>query len=193
MNFIEKLEFFAKYIGGFITIYGLIKGYIEYRNAQKWKRLEFLAQEMKDFFSNPCTQRMMKVLDYRNGELFVLPTESDDLKKISFDQDILLSGFSIGKTVNELTAEDRILRAIIDGFLDNLCNYNRYIETGLITKDDLWHYLKYWLNILGNPESGKRSKTVMKQIWAYIDHFNYTDVRDLIQKFGMNPEFIPDT
>lgn len=39
-------------------------GLFQYRKAQRWKRAEFLANEMKDFLANPRVEKALLLIDW---------------------------------------------------------------------------------------------------------------------------------
>lgn len=190
---LKIIEFSLKVIGIPIAIWSFIRAVLEFRNAQRWKKAEFLAKEAKEFFADKNVTRALTILDYRENDLPVFNAEIPGITHIHFNQEILLKALSIDKNVEEFSAEDRLIRQIVDEFLTKLSYFNRYIDTKLITLEDLKPYLKYWINILGNPNSGKRSRTVMKQLWAFIDYFEYDEVRSLVNRFGFEPDFKPES
>src|SRR5712691_11440775 len=52
-------------MGGLLgTGAALIFGYLQYQKADRWKRAEFLAKEMKDFFGDPDVQNVLLMIDW---------------------------------------------------------------------------------------------------------------------------------
>lgn len=184
-------EFISKSSGFIIAAFGFYKAYIEFRDAQKWKKAEFLAKEAKEFFTDKNVVRALKFLDYREHEIPVLDAEISKYKTIKFNQDILLRAWSVDRPIAEFSQEELIIRNITDDFFTKLSYFNTYLDTKLINLEDLRPYFIYWINILGNSKSGKRSKTVMRQLWIYIDYFEYSSIRELVNKFGFLPNFTP--
>jgi hypothetical protein len=192
MCFEINFDTLSKVVAFSTAVFGLFRAFAEYRNTQRWKKAEFLAKEAKEFFADPNVKRALIILDYRENDIPVYNGElAGQVTSIHFDQGILLKALTVKDVVETMSPEDRLIRQIFDEFLTKLSYFNRYIDTKLITLDDLMPYMRYWMNILGNPDSGKRSRTVMKQIWEFIDFYEYDDVRSLTRKFGFEPVFIP--
>lgn len=57
----------------------LLFGFIQYRRAEKWKRGEFIANEIKEFESNPTVRNALLMIDYgrRNINIFQTPGLAD--------------------------------------------------------------------------------------------------------------------
>lgn len=189
MNYKDYFDWASKLIVFAATAFGLYKAYIEFRNAQRWKKAEFLAKEAKDFFSDLNVTRALKFLDYREHDIVVLGSELPNKGTIHFNQDLLLKSWAVDKPIDQFSPEELLIRNIFDEFLTKLSYFNYYLDTNLITLNDLRPYLGYWVNIIGNPQSGKRSNTVLRQIWKFIEYYEYNAVASLVKKFGYNPDF----
>jgi hypothetical protein len=55
-----------------IAVFVFARGLIEYRNAQKWKRAEWVASEMKEFFQDPYVRNAFMILDWKERRLPLL-------------------------------------------------------------------------------------------------------------------------
>ena len=58
-----------------------------------------------------------------------------------------------------------------------------FVQTGLITIEQLRPYLIYWLNILTGERPAK-SRELVEHFWCYIDFYDFGNVRELCQRFG---------
>lgn len=68
INFNQIIESVIKYGGIAGGLFGFYKSFIEYRNAQKWKKAEFLSKEAKEFFADKNVSRALLFLDYREND-----------------------------------------------------------------------------------------------------------------------------
>ena len=71
------------------------------------------------------------------------------------------------------------IRDYFDELLDRLERFDHYIEAGLVTADDISPYLDYWLDILGNPDSGRKPKEFYESFDAYLTGYDFAGVRRL--------------
>jgi hypothetical protein len=48
-------------------------GLVQYRRAQQWKRAEWVAQEMKQLFSDPIVQAALMMIDWGSRQILLYP------------------------------------------------------------------------------------------------------------------------
>ena len=69
---------FLGVLGGLITF---SVGLWQYHKAQRWKVLEFVASEIKDFSQKPGVSNAMLMLDYENLEIDLFPDEKQSASR----------------------------------------------------------------------------------------------------------------
>ncbi|MCL1821219.1 MAG: hypothetical protein FWG22_00180, partial [Prolixibacteraceae bacterium] len=169
-------------------------GIYQYIKAQKWKKAEFVSKEIKEFYNDFDIKRAFTLLDWNSNELVLKENELDEKKKIHFTDDLIFSSLALNENKgcdlagfnNDLTGfskEEVVIRGIFDSLLGWLIMFNSYIETKLVTAEDLRPYLIYWIQILADADNNRKPEKVRKQIWKYIDA-NYGILREFCGKFG---------
>jgi hypothetical protein len=63
--------------------------------------------------------------------------------------------------------------------------FDNYIETGLISVNDIKPYLIYWIRILADKQNDRKPVEVRNQIWKYIDEYGYDRIRTFCNKFDL--------
>lgn len=188
-NWSGHLEQILKYAGILGGFWGFYKSFIEYRNAQKWKKVEFIAKEAKEFFADKNVSRALIFLDYKENDIPVYENEIDGKKTLRYNNNLLMLSLDPERNITELSQEEALIRRVFDDFLTKLGFFNNYIDTNLIQQRDLVPYLEYWMNVLANPHKSKRNRYLMTRIWLYIDKYSHDDVRKLARKFNLTPNF----
>lgn len=183
---IKDIVEYAGWTGGFVVF---VKSLIEYQNAQKWKKAEFLSKEAKEFFADKNVSRALLFLDYRENDIPVYENEIEGKKVLHYGTELLMNSFDSKKEISSLTTEEKLIRRIFDDFLTKLGFFNHYIDTKLINEENLKPYLGYWLMVLGSSEKSFRNSVLMSRIWEYIDELNQNEVRTLVKRFGYEPDF----
>jgi hypothetical protein len=174
----DKILPFIASIIGFLTF---SKAIIEYMKAQKWKRMEFVANQIKEFNNDIDVKKAMQMLDYTNREVElggVEVTISNQMLESSLFPD------SRGKNGDGFTHDEAHIRDIFDHFFDKLSVFNQYINSGLINLEDVSPYLIYWITILGKKDNERKPIVLIDNIWKYWKAFNYVDMISLMGKFG---------
>lgn len=176
---------FALQIGAFsITFLLFIKGVYEYTKAQQWKKAEFVASEIKAFYSDFDIKRALMMLDWNSNELDLKPNEMEGKQKLHFDDVLITSALHTHKVRPAFSAEEVLIKGVFDTFFDRLIMFDNYIETGLIATKDIKPYLIYWIKILADNQNHRKSNAVRTQIWLYIDEYGFNRVRDFCSRFG---------
>ena len=163
-------------------------GIYQYIKAQKWKKAEFVSKEIKEFYNDFDIKRAFTLLDWNSNELVLKESEIDEKKKMHFTDDLIYSSLSAneekGYDLAGACKEVVVIRSIFDSLFGWLIMFNSYIETKLVTVEDLRPYLIYWVQILADTNCNKKNEKVREQIWKYIDTNGYSILRDFCSKFG---------
>ncbi|WP_199119540.1 hypothetical protein [Pedobacter sp. ASV28] len=163
-----------------------IKAIIEYRKTQKWKKNEFLAKEIKDFFADRDVKKALLILDWHTIDLPLYENEILENKNrtIFFREEIhLVNSLSVSPK-SEFTDEEAGVRKSIDEFLVKLSMFQNYIDNKLITINDLRPYLVYWMKIIGDKDNLIKESKYRQKLWDFIIHFEYYQVVKLLKNFG---------
>jgi hypothetical protein len=161
-------------------------GVYQYSAAQKWKRAEFVASQIKEFESDKDIKNVLLMLDWNSRKIQFSDEECIQVT------DELLSSALVPHTWNNNSSfsdAEALIRDSFDKFLNKLDRFEAFIEAGLVTKEDVQPYLNYWLNILGNAESERKPLIFYKNLWSYIDYYQYSKTQKLLSRYGysINP------
>ncbi len=168
-----------------ISIFTVIKGICEYSKAQKWKKSEFLAKEIKEFNNDSDVQNAFLMLDWNNIDITTSNINVEETKKIYFNDRLFENSLKHHKE-KTFTPEEAVIRLIMDAFLFKLGMFQNYLESKLITANDLKPYIIYWIEIIGDTNNDRKSKIVRLQLWRYINYYRYDSVIKLFKNYGFN-------
>jgi len=197
-----------EWVSSAVTVLVLLGGLFQYWRAQQWKRAEFVAAEMKAFFSDRDVRKVVTMIDWtqRHINLFndintnprawplvsrqmqtralYLHTLAKDV--IAFDEKT--SSEAPGSDLAGFTHEQAAIRDAYDAFLDGLERFSSYVTTGLVSVRDLRPYLKYWMYEI--PKKGDDDENEWSCIFfAYVAFYDYTGVQRLFSAFGRDIAF----
>lgn len=170
-----------------ITIVGagvaFFVGLFQYRKAQRWKKSEWVAQEMQSFFGDHTVNCALKMLDWGNRSIELYPhRESEKDRFVFVDDHFLADALSWHKKHGPFTDVQIILRDVFDHFLDRLERINSFVETKLISIDDLRPYLVYFAeNIMFAAENDPEVNRLVK-LRKYIEYYRFNGVDSLFKK-----------
>jgi hypothetical protein len=175
-----------------ISLFGIIVGIIafssgllQYMKAQKWKRAEFVANLIKEFDSQEEIQNTKLMLDWNRRDLVIHSIGFPEGRKINdFDDNLLLEALKPHTETSGFSDDQVAIRDTFDKFLDYLENFDHFIESGLVDTIEFKPYLIYWINLIGDENSGRKPIIVIKAIWKYIDYYGYKGVQMLFSRYG---------
>lgn len=180
------IEVLLQLLAVIISAFVVLKGIDEYKKAQKWKKLEFVSAEIKEFYNDPDVKRALLMLDWNANKIQLYPGEIEDRKDFIFNDKMLMGAFTTHLEKSIFTSEEVVIKNIFDGFFSKLTMFENYIQTGLILAKDIQPYIKYWINLLANAKSGRKEETLILKMWVYIDFYGYDKVRSLCYRKEFN-------
>lgn len=186
----------------------LIFALIQYRRGEQWKRTEFIANEIKDFESDPAIQNTLLMIDWGTRKLnlfLVSEPKSSDLVKItrevqwkallphplkrahpeyqaSTPSDVETADVNTGK--GKFSPKEAKIRDTYDVFLTRLDRFANYINSGLIASDELEPFLSYWIEALTNNKHPEDDAVWKCTLLTYINFYGYSGVKDLLKYYG---------
>lgn len=173
------------FIGVFLSITLLITGLLQYSKAQRWKRAEFVAVELKDFESKPKVRNVMRMLDYSKRRLELFPERDHEDRWCIVSNDTLCDALVYHEERTKFFPAEVAIRDSFDEFFDGLERVHSFLQSRLVTKKGLEPYLKYWLDVLGDPKNDRLSQEARNQIRSYVQSYGYLGVEDLIDRFEL--------
>lgn len=172
-------ELLLKLLAAIISVIVLLKGIYEYKKAQRWKKLEFVSKEVKEFFADRDVSRALLMLDWNANTLPLYSGEIEERKELPFSDRSIHNAFRTHQETSTFSKEEVVIKKIFDTFFSKLSMFENYIETGLIAAKDIQPYLKYWIQILADQKNARKNTNLRIHIWKYIDYYGYEKVRTL--------------
>jgi hypothetical protein len=168
---------------GFTIAYG------QYKEARTWKRVEFLANTVKEFNSNLSVQNAKQMLDsmWLDGsgrKIKLYPDNEPATARYETVTNIETHNALVLQRPNTFSDKEKAIADCFDVFLGWLERFNSYLTSGLVKKEELELYIIYWLRLIGGtkplfvPEFRGR-------LLEYAKHYGFTEVDDLLSKYQL--------
>jgi hypothetical protein len=160
-------------------------GLQQYRKSETWKRLEFVAAEMRAFYDDAAVKLAMGMLDWRRKEVALYKyREENDFTRVTVDYAMVASalGTDPDKTYDKVHSA---VREIFERFLEFLARFEGFLAAGVVKQTDLDPYLDYWIKLIAGQDvhSPEVTEQVLPSLWKFIDFFGYRDVRRFIGRY----------
>jgi len=143
-----------------------------------------VANEMKEFKQDPLVHNALLLLDWNERDVGLFPNEANvDQHSLRIEDRAIAAALVPHVLRSDFSQTEIALRDTFDRLFDRLERFEYFMEAGLVSSKEFAPYLRYWLDILGNEHSGRKSPEVVRAIWDYIG-FYYSGVSRLLRRFG---------
>ena len=160
-------------------------GLSQYRRSEAWKRLEFVAAEMKCFYDDVAAKLARGMLDWRRKEVALFKyRDEDDFDRVTVDYPTVAVALGVDPEMKYDKVHSAI-REIFERFLEFLARFEGFLATGVVKQADLSPYLDYWIKLVAGQDSHSPELTaqVLPSLWKFIDYYGYRDVRKFIGRY----------
>ncbi len=183
VQFLPSLEFLIKLIGGLTAVVLFIVGFKRYSRDLRWKKNEFVANVIKEFYGNPRVMNALYMLDWGSRKIELFPTDPNYSKRfVIVTHAILQEALKSHRIRNKFNPEEVAIRDTFDEFLNQLEKFDHFVEAELVSCDEFKPYLIYWIRTIAldlNPN-------LREILHQYIEEYDYEGVQHFFQLFGYN-------
>lgn len=163
-------------------------GLLQYRKAQRWKRAEWVAAEVRRFLDTPSIGQALAMIDWGTRRLLLLPCHPDPDKRYVIVTDDLVSRALMPHKDHQrehgnFTDAEAAIRDCFDCLLDGLDRFETFIKAELITSKDVEPYLDYWIARISLRHPSTRGQQRFEQLAEYIRAYEFAGVTNLLARF----------
>lgn len=141
----------TKAVGAVVVFLIALSQYIE---AQRWKRHEYLSNQVQKFKDDPDVQLSLKMLDWYERKL-TLPDKSTYTIEPKRFRKIICDEETSDREDIKFSSAEAELRDAFSTFLSWIDKFGADLEAGLIDQSTLDLYLGYWLERLSFPAESR--------------------------------------
>jgi hypothetical protein len=217
---LPHLQFAVSLLTLAVAAIGGIVAYRSFRRTEKWKKAEFLAGTMKDFFNDDRVQKTKLFIDWEVRTIQLFPTTEPDEGSIVVtrllqakalrphcisrnvlgeDEEALIE--QVGSDpIHHYTRAEVVIRDCYEKFLDGLETLASYAKTDLVDVASMTPYIEYWMEEMQSRSGSKTdaSRRAAAAAWraallTYITFYRYKGVLSLFEAFGYDVRVTGDT
>ena len=165
---------------------------------QDWKRAEFVAAEIKEFYKDPIVLTIFQMVDYydrrdvcirdTDGKPLLTRTvhsaaRADELnyelklKNELNDNSAVLSIEGALGTGRRYTHKEAIIRDYFDAFLYYIERFERFLKLRLISEDEIFPYMRYYIRIF-RGKLKHVDPNMLECFRAYLRDFHFDDAEN---------------
>jgi hypothetical protein len=200
-----------EHIKSLVTVAGAVGSFVvfsigvsTYLRNEKWKRAEFLAREMKEFFATPRVQKALLLIDWSRRTIQLVDDRPGDESRVVVTRQLQTMGlrphtlldrtgsdsetFTGGDSVRSegFTQPQVVIRDCYDALLDGLERFASYVKTGLIDVASLRPYIGYWIDDISSPTEDPEDAAWCAALLTYISFYRFDGVLCLFDAFEKN-------
>lgn len=164
-------------------------GLKQYREAQAWKRADFVAAEAEKLFASDAASTAFLLIDYSEIRLDQYGKRTaDQTSHIFTDAETtraLANHLEFKEGIECFNEHEMLIRTSFDALLTGLEKFHHYIETDLIALDDAKVHFRYWIPKMADPRTKWKDREFYVALHQFVNAYEYQGVRALISAFGI--------
>jgi hypothetical protein len=172
-----------------IALTGAVVALFQYHQAQKWKRLEFAANQLERLSRDPVLDLALTFLDWEEGKL-VLPdnlghladSHEDGIHTFRHQKQRLIAALSPNP---QKDAELNVYRVVFEHLFDYFEQVEKFIRLKVIREKEVMNGLEFWIKKI-SPSKDKTDDTSVSIFYQYLVDNQYDEVQKLISRLERN-------
>lgn len=161
------------------AVFAFAVGLWQYHIAQRWKRAEWVAAEMRLFLDDPTVHTACLMIDWGLREVQLPPSGGAEVPVT--DDEIRDALVHHRHRPNGFKKKEAQIRDVFDRFLDGLERCQAYVRSGLVEPADFVPYLSYWAHHIVAAREGDKSVDRLVQLKTYASDYGYYGALELMQ------------
>jgi hypothetical protein len=152
---------------------------------QRWRRVQYAYQLIKEFMAKENTKKALMMLDTTNDiELFPERAKPEE-KFYRVDERLIISALKTFDEKEQFNDPEFAVRLIFDEFFTDLSMFQHHIDAKLIQLGDVRPYLEYWIKSI-NGHGSVKGIQLARQIDKFLDFFEYNAIKRLSRSMRLS-------
>ena len=171
-----------------VAVAVLILGYWQYQSAEKWKRSEFVAAQIKEFTSDNVNRAVLMMMDYDPARIELFPEKGNTADRyVNVTFDMLVSAIEHDHDFPD-DAQFKV-KIYFERFLTSLSRLNYFLVSGTIQATELCADFSYPVELMTGTaremklkNSGVDIAPFSKAVQAYLARWKYDYIMTFQEK-----------
>jgi len=156
----------------------------QYRADQRWRRIEFFAQQMAQLDANPGARNARLMLDFDDAGVCFPSAQTAGPKCLVVTDSMLVAALVTGRDSTALTPDEQYIVSSFDELFDALERIDYLLAQGYLDDEAAEHpSLLAWVGLLGYQGETASEKRLKAALCAYVESLDYAGVRDLMTRY----------
>ncbi|HEX8694674.1 MAG TPA: hypothetical protein VF746_19775 [Longimicrobium sp.] len=187
----EKWLHLLTLVGG-LAAFGL--GLNEYREEQRWKRLEYFTELLQSFEAEPEVRDALLMLEYNQPRVCAREEAAADARGRCFavTDSLMVKALDASMQNRVLTDDERHVVYGLDRLLTALDRID-YLQTQGFVAEEVRHpTVAYWIYLIGDRQAPAKPAAVRAKLCEYIRFFEYAGALSLVARYTAPAQRVPE-
>jgi hypothetical protein len=176
----EKLLQLLALVGG-LTAFAI--GLHEFRQEQRWKRLEYFTGLLGSFEAEPEVRNALQMLEYNQPRVCMPEEAAEDPRCFVATDSLLMSALEGSMHNRVLRPEEHQVVYSLDRLLTALERLDYLQEEGFVAEEARHPTVAYWISLIGDRRNQAKPPAVRAKVCEYVRFFEYAGTLRLVARY----------
>ncbi|HYH81211.1 MAG TPA: hypothetical protein VEX86_15515 [Longimicrobium sp.] len=175
-------------VGG-LTAFAI--GLNEYRQEQRWRRLESFTQLMQSVEAEPEVRGALTMLEYRQPRVCVPNPAADAPRCFVASDSLVMAALDGAMRYRALTPDEHDVVVSLDRLLTALDRLEYLQAQGFVEEEVRHPTAAYWISLIGDRSNRAKPAAVRAKLCEYVRFFEYDGALRLIARYTPPRDRVP--
>jgi len=167
-------------VGG-LAAFGI--GVREYREEQRWKRIEYFTQLLQSVEAEPEVRAGLIMLEYNQPRVCVHEESADTARCFVATDSLLVTALDASIHGRRLAPDEYQVIYSIDRLLTALDRLEYLQAQGFVNEEVRHPTIAYWIALIGDRRTESKPMAVRARLCDYVRYFEYKGTLRLIAQY----------
>lgn len=163
----------------------------EYRQEQRWKRLEYFTQLMQSVEAEPEVRGALTMLEYNQPRVCAAGETADAPRCFVATDSLLVAALDGAMRNRALTPDEHHVVYSLDRLLTALDRLEYLQAQGFVDEEVRHPTATYWISLIGDRRNRAKPGPVRAKLCDYVRFFEYDGALRLIARYTPQRDRVP--
>jgi hypothetical protein len=179
----------------FLTLVGGLAAFAiglrEYRQEQRWKRLEYFTQMLQSFEADLEVRGALTMLEYNQPRVCSHDEAAEGSRCFAATDSLLLAALDGSMRNRVLTPEEHQVVYSLDRLLSALERLDYLQAQGFVAEEVRHPTVAWWISLIGDRRNREKPAAVRGKLCEYVRFFEYEGALRLIERYTAPRDRVP--
>jgi hypothetical protein len=158
-------------------------GFREYRQEQRWKRLEFFTQMMQSVEAEPEVRSALVMLEYSQPRVCAHDEAAEGPRCFAATDSLLMAALDGSMRRRALTPDEHQVVYSLDRLLTALDRIEYLQAQGFVDEEVRHPAVAWWISLIGDRRNREKPPAVRAKLCEYVRFYGYAGALRLIARY----------